>query len=162
MWGYAPGVHGGVTADPGSPRRQQGPAQPPRLHRSGRTPDMTGYLIADVADVKDASLYQRYKPLVPASLQAFNGTYLTRGGSVTVLEGSWHPERIVVVLRQRGAGGAVVGLGRIPRGQRTAAGLDRDEHDRRRGRGVSMDIKITPVSRSRIANRRLNRHPSGT
>jgi uncharacterized protein (DUF1330 family) len=58
---------------------------------------MTGYLIADVTDVKDASLYQRYKPLVPASLQAFNGTYLARGGSVTVLEGSWHPERIVVV-----------------------------------------------------------------
>src|SRR5712692_1173459 len=97
MWGYAPGVYGGVTADPGSPRRQQGSAQPPRLHRSGRTPDMTGYLIADVTDVKDASLYQRYKPLVPASLQAFNGTSLTRGGSVTVLEGSWHPERIVVV-----------------------------------------------------------------
>jgi len=58
---------------------------------------MTGFLIADVTDVKDASLYQRYKPLVPASLQAFSGTYLTRGGTVTVLEGSWHPERIVVV-----------------------------------------------------------------
>jgi uncharacterized protein (DUF1330 family) len=58
---------------------------------------MTGYLIADVTDVKDASLYQRYKPLVPASLQAFNSTYLARGGSVTVPEGSWHPERIAVV-----------------------------------------------------------------
>jgi uncharacterized protein (DUF1330 family) len=58
---------------------------------------MTGYLIADVTDVKDASLYQRYKPLGPASLQALNGTYLARGGGVTVLEGSWHPERIVVV-----------------------------------------------------------------
>jgi uncharacterized protein (DUF1330 family) len=58
---------------------------------------MPGYLIADVTDVKDASLYERYKPLVPASLQAFSGIYLTRSGSVTVLEGSWHPERIVVV-----------------------------------------------------------------
>jgi uncharacterized protein (DUF1330 family) len=34
---------------------------------------------------------------VPATLQAFNGTYLTRGGGVTVLEGRWQPERIVVV-----------------------------------------------------------------
>jgi uncharacterized protein (DUF1330 family) len=58
---------------------------------------MPGYLIADVTDVKDAALYQCYRPLVPASLQAFNGTFLTRSGSVTVLEGSWHPERIVVV-----------------------------------------------------------------
>ena len=80
---------------------------------------MTGYLIADVTDVKDASLYQRYKPLVPASLQAFNGTYLARGGSATVLEGSWQPgtDRCRP-LRQRGAGDAVVGLGRIPGGQR--------------------------------------------
>jgi uncharacterized protein (DUF1330 family) len=66
---------------------------------------MTGYLIADVTDVKDASLYERYKPLVPASLQAFTGTYLTRSGSVTALEGSWHPERIVVVSFESAARG---------------------------------------------------------
>jgi uncharacterized protein (DUF1330 family) len=58
---------------------------------------MSGYLIADVTDVTDPGLYERYQPLVPPSLRAFNGTYLARGGDVTVLEGSWHPRRLVIV-----------------------------------------------------------------
>lgn len=58
---------------------------------------MSGYLIADVTAVNDPGLYERYQPLVPPSLRAFNGTYLARGGDVTVLEGSWHPRRLVIV-----------------------------------------------------------------
>jgi Domain of unknown function (DUF1330) len=52
---------------------------------------MSGYLIADVTAISDPGLYERYQPLVPPSLRAFNGTYLARGGDVTVLEGNWHP-----------------------------------------------------------------------
>jgi uncharacterized protein (DUF1330 family) len=58
---------------------------------------MSAYLIADVTAVTDPGLYERYQPLVPPSLRPFNGTYLARGGDVTVLEGSWHPRRLVVV-----------------------------------------------------------------
>jgi uncharacterized protein (DUF1330 family) len=58
---------------------------------------VSGYLIADVTAVNDPRLYERYRPLVPPSLRPFNGTYLARGGDVTVLEGSWHPRRLVIV-----------------------------------------------------------------
>jgi uncharacterized protein (DUF1330 family) len=58
---------------------------------------MSGYLLADVTAINDPRLYERYQPLVPPSLRAFNGTYLARGGDVTVLEGSWHPHRLVIV-----------------------------------------------------------------
>lgn len=58
---------------------------------------MSGYLIADVMAINDHGLYESYKPLVPPSLRPFNGTYLTRGGDVTVLEGSWHPHQLVIV-----------------------------------------------------------------
>jgi uncharacterized protein (DUF1330 family) len=54
---------------------------------------MSGYLIADVTDITDPGLYERYQQLVPPLLRAFNGTYLVRGGDVTVLEGSWHRRR---------------------------------------------------------------------
>jgi uncharacterized protein (DUF1330 family) len=58
---------------------------------------MSGYVVADVTTVKDPGLYQRYQALVPPALQASNGTYLARGGEVTVLEGSWQPRRLVIV-----------------------------------------------------------------
>ena len=37
---------------------------------------MSGYLLADVTAINDPGLYERYQPLVPPSLRAFNGTYL--------------------------------------------------------------------------------------
>ena len=58
---------------------------------------MSGHVLADVTTVKDPGLYQRYQALVPPSLQAFNGTYLARGGEVTVLEGGWQPRKLVIV-----------------------------------------------------------------
>jgi uncharacterized protein (DUF1330 family) len=58
---------------------------------------MSGYGLADVTTVQDPGLDQRYPALVPPSLRAFHGTYLARGGDVTVLEGSWQPRRLVIV-----------------------------------------------------------------
>ncbi len=58
---------------------------------------MAAYLIADVLRVDDPALYDRYKPLVPPTLQAYGGAYLARSGPVTVLEGTWNPERLVIV-----------------------------------------------------------------
>jgi len=64
---------------------------------------MSGYLIADVTAISDPGLHERYQPLVPPSLRAFNGTYLARGGDVTVLEGNWHPHRLVIVRFENAA-----------------------------------------------------------
>lgn len=58
---------------------------------------MPAYLIADVVDVRDSDLYERYKPLVAPTLATFGGEYLARSGAVTILEGAWAPSRVVVV-----------------------------------------------------------------
>jgi uncharacterized protein (DUF1330 family) len=57
---------------------------------------MPAYVLAHV-DVKDPVRYEDYKKMVPASIQKFGGRFIARGGSVEVLEGSWHPKRLVLV-----------------------------------------------------------------
>ncbi|HKQ99608.1 MAG TPA: DUF1330 domain-containing protein [Pyrinomonadaceae bacterium] len=57
---------------------------------------MAGYLIVDV-QVNDPEAYERYKAAVPATLAAYGGKFLVRGGRAETLEGSWEPNRIVVV-----------------------------------------------------------------
>ncbi len=57
---------------------------------------MPAYLIADV-DVTDAETYDRYRREVPASLEAFGGRFLVRGGDVQVVEGDWQPFRLVIL-----------------------------------------------------------------
>ncbi|HEX9275859.1 MAG TPA: DUF1330 domain-containing protein [Casimicrobiaceae bacterium] len=57
---------------------------------------MAAYLIADI-DVADAQAYEGYKAGVSASIAAFGGRYLTRGGKTEVLEGAWVPKRLVIV-----------------------------------------------------------------
>jgi uncharacterized protein (DUF1330 family) len=93
---------------------------------------MSGYLIADVTDVNDRGLYERYQPLVPPSLRAFNGSYLARGGDVTVLEGSWHPRRLVIVSFESAA--------------RAAAWWDSDQYrDARRMRHAAAQTNMIVV-----------------
>jgi len=58
---------------------------------------VAAYLVADVAEITDRSAYDRYKPLVPPTLETFGGSYLARGGTVTVLEGWWRPSQLVIV-----------------------------------------------------------------
>lgn len=57
---------------------------------------MPAYLIADTY-ITDATLYEDYKRQVPATIKRFGGRYLTRGGNHEVLEGDWHPHRIVMI-----------------------------------------------------------------
>ena len=97
----------------------------PRNFRQYGTPGaaqhqaMSGYLIADVTAINDPGLYGRYQSLVPPSLRAFNGSYLARGGDVTVLEGGWHPRRLVIVRFENAA--------------RAAAWWDSDQYREARG-----------------------------
>ena len=56
---------------------------------------MPAFVIVDV-DVHDPDTYDRYKAGVPALIRRHGGKYLVRGGSFTVLEGSWQPSRLVI------------------------------------------------------------------
>jgi len=53
---------------------------------------MAAYIVVEIV-ISDRDRYERYKHLAPASIAKYGGTYLTRGGATTALEGTWAPER---------------------------------------------------------------------
>lgn len=57
---------------------------------------MPAYIIVEVS-IHDPKGYEEYKKLTPASIAAFGGKFIVRGGKTEALEGDWTPERIVVV-----------------------------------------------------------------
>ncbi len=57
---------------------------------------MAAYVVVEV-DVKDPERYADYRTMVPASLAAYGGKYLIRGGQVENLEGDWEPQRFVMI-----------------------------------------------------------------
>ncbi len=57
---------------------------------------MAAYIIVDV-EVFNKEEYEEYKKFTPATLAAYNGSFLVRGGATETLEGDWKPERIVVL-----------------------------------------------------------------
>jgi uncharacterized protein (DUF1330 family) len=57
---------------------------------------MAGYVIADI-EVTDPVGYEEYKKLSGASVAAYGGSFLVRGGATETLEGEWNPKRFVVL-----------------------------------------------------------------
>ena len=57
---------------------------------------MSAYIIVDIA-VHDPEKYKEYVSVAPGFVEKHQGKYVVRGGNVTVAEGDWHPERLVVV-----------------------------------------------------------------
>ncbi len=57
---------------------------------------MPGYVIADV-EVTNPELFEEYRQLVPATIEAYGGRYIVRGGSSEVVEGEWTPNRTVII-----------------------------------------------------------------
>ena len=57
---------------------------------------MPAYVIADV-EVTNPELFEEYRKLVPATVEAFGGRYIVRGGDSEVVEGDWTPSRTVVI-----------------------------------------------------------------
>lgn len=57
---------------------------------------MKAYLISDVT-VRDSEAFEIYRNRAAASIQAYGGRYLVRGGKITVLEGQHHPSALVIV-----------------------------------------------------------------
>ena len=57
---------------------------------------MPAYVVANIR-VTDPDLYAEYARGAPASVERFGGRYLARAGAVDVREGSWSPERLVIL-----------------------------------------------------------------
>ena len=57
---------------------------------------MPAFVIVEI-EVRDPEAYETYRSLVPASLDAYGGKFIARGGATESLEGDWTPERIVVL-----------------------------------------------------------------
>jgi uncharacterized protein (DUF1330 family) len=57
---------------------------------------MRAYVIVDV-DITDPAEYETYRQQTPATVAAYGGTFLVRGGAVERLEGTWLPRRLVVL-----------------------------------------------------------------
>jgi uncharacterized protein (DUF1330 family) len=57
---------------------------------------MKAYIIGDIT-VNDMERYKDYIAKAPGFVARHFGKYLVRGGDVTVVEGDWHPARMVVL-----------------------------------------------------------------
>ncbi len=57
---------------------------------------MPAYVVVDIK-VTDPQGYEEYKRLAPAAVALYGGEYLARGGAAEVLEGSWIPNRLVIL-----------------------------------------------------------------
>lgn len=57
---------------------------------------MRAYVIADI-EITDADGYAEYRKGVAATLAAYGGCFLARGGATETLEGDWAPKRLVVL-----------------------------------------------------------------
>ena len=57
---------------------------------------MAAYVVVDV-EVHDPERYREYTSQVPDTLTPFGGKFLVRGGKVEAMEGSWQPQRAVIL-----------------------------------------------------------------
>jgi uncharacterized protein (DUF1330 family) len=57
---------------------------------------MAAFVVVQI-EVTDKERYEAYKQMVPPSLKSYDGRFAVRGGKVETLEGTWSPERFVVI-----------------------------------------------------------------
>ena len=57
---------------------------------------MPAYLIAEV-EILDPAQFEQYRAAVPATIAAYGGRYLVRGGKTEVMEGEWQPKRLILL-----------------------------------------------------------------
>ena len=57
---------------------------------------MPGYVIVEI-DVLNPAGYEEYKNQAGATVVAYGGKYIVRGGATETLEGDWKPKRLVVL-----------------------------------------------------------------
>jgi len=57
---------------------------------------MAAYVIAQI-EVVDPARFEVYRQQVPATIEAYGGRYIVRGGASETLEGTWSPKRVVIL-----------------------------------------------------------------
>lgn len=57
---------------------------------------MAAYVIVNI-EVTDPVRYEEYKKMALATVTAHGGRYIARGGHAESLEGTWRPERVVLL-----------------------------------------------------------------
>ena len=57
---------------------------------------MSAYLIAEHR-IADKARFEEYRRLVAPMIERFGGRYVTRPGSHRILDGNWHPDRVVII-----------------------------------------------------------------
>ena len=57
---------------------------------------MPAYVIVET-DIHDPEQYEQYKAASPAAVADGGGRFVARGGELAVLEGDWHPPRLVIL-----------------------------------------------------------------
>lgn len=67
-----------------------------RYDRASKGAAVAAYIIVDIK-VEDPARYEQYKKLAAATVAAYGGRYMVRGGATETLEGDWSPNRLVVL-----------------------------------------------------------------
>lgn len=57
---------------------------------------MPAYVIVET-DINDPQQYEQYKAASPGAVASGGGRFVARGGELAVLEGDWHPSRVVIL-----------------------------------------------------------------
>ena len=57
---------------------------------------MAAYIIVDVT-IYNENEYARYRSLTPATIEAYDGKFIVRGGKTEIIEGQWSPGRLVII-----------------------------------------------------------------
>ena len=57
---------------------------------------MSAYVIVDI-NVADPAGYEEYKRLAAPTVTAYGGKYIARGGRTETFEGTWRPNRLVIL-----------------------------------------------------------------
>ena len=57
---------------------------------------MNAYLVIDIA-IHDLEVFSKYIQEIPKFIEKHSGRYVVQGEEPTVMEGSWKPERLVVI-----------------------------------------------------------------
>src|SRR5438067_2511889 len=57
---------------------------------------MSAYVIVEI-EIIDPIGYEEYKKQAAATVHKYGGKYIVRGGKTEVLEGDWHPKRLVIL-----------------------------------------------------------------
>ena len=58
---------------------------------------MSGYVIAQIKDIKDKEIYKKYVSKVTPIVEKFGGKFLIRGGEFQTVEGNWEHTRNILI-----------------------------------------------------------------